>query len=185
VEIKPVKLNIDYHIQFEQHLYSAPHQYVGETLELHAGKQLITLYYHRRQVASHVRQYTPGITTVAAHMPQRHQKHQQWTPGRLQHWARDIGPDVLTWVSRQLAARAHPEQAYRVCLGLLHLSRDYPAPRLNAACRIANQESLHRLKHIRSILNSNRDRLPEPLNLQLEIELPQDHENIRGPYHYH
>lgn len=185
VEIKPVKLNIDYHVQFEQHLYSAPHQYVGETLELHAARQLITLYYRGRQVASHVRQYTPGITTVAAHMPKRHQKHQQWTPGRLKHWAREIGPEVLSWVNHQLAAKAHPEQAYRLCLGLLNLSREYPSQRVNAACKIANREHLYRLKHIKSILKSNLDRLPEPLNLQPEIELPQDHENVRGPHHYH
>jgi len=185
VAIKPVKLNIDYHVQFEQHLYSAPHQYVGETLELHAERQLITLYYRGRQVASHPRQSTPGITTVAAHMPKRHQKHQQWTPGRLKHWAREVGPDVLSWVTRQLAGREHPEQAYRLCLGLLNLTRDYPCQRVNAACKIANQESLFRLKHIKSILKSNRDRLSEQHSLQAEVALSQDHENIRGPHHYH
>ena len=96
---------------------------------------------------------------------------------------RDIGPDVLKWVDKQLKSKAHPEQAYRVCLGLLNLSRQYPAQRLDAACRIANQASLNRLKQIKSILKSNRDRLPEQLELQ--AELPQDHENIRGPRDYH
>ena len=31
--IKPVKVNIDYHVQYRQHHYSVPHQYVGEKLE--------------------------------------------------------------------------------------------------------------------------------------------------------
>ena len=35
-DIKRVKVNIDYHIQCDRHLYSVPHQLVGETLELHA-----------------------------------------------------------------------------------------------------------------------------------------------------
>ncbi len=35
----------------------------------------------------------------------------------------------------------------------------------------------------KSILKSNRDRLPEQLELQ--AELPQNHENIRGPRNYH
>jgi hypothetical protein len=35
-------------------------------------------------------------------MPKRHRKQQQWTPGRLKNWARDIGPDVLLWVDAQL-----------------------------------------------------------------------------------
>ena len=40
-----------------------------------------------------------------------------------------------------------------------------------------------RLKQIKSILSSNRDRLPEQLSLA--TELPQDHENIRGPHNFH
>jgi transposase len=183
VAIKPVKVNIDYHVQYLQHHYSVPHQYVGETLELHASGTLVTLYFRQRQVASHPRTYQPGTTTEAAHMPKRHQKHQQWTPGRLKNWAKDVGPDVLTWVDTQLTIKAHPEQAYRVCLGLLNLSRAYPARRINAACKIANREGLLRLKQMKSILKSNRDQLPEQLDL--ETELPQDHENIRGPNTFH
>ena len=183
VDIKPVKVNIDYHVQYRQHHYSVPHQYVGEKLELHASESLVTIYFRRQTVASHVRAHGPGITTEAAHMPTRHRKHQQWTPGRLKNWARDIGPEVLKWVEKQLKSRAHPEQAYRVCLGLLNLSRQFPAQRLDAACKIANQASLSRLKQIKSILNSNRDRLPEQLELQ--AELPQHHANIRGPRNYH
>ena len=183
VDIKPVKVNIDYHVAYRQHHYSVPHQYVGEKLELHAGESLVAIYFRQQVVASHVHSYRPGITTVAEHMPTRHRKHMQWTPGRLKNWARDIGPEVLKWVDKQLKSKAHPEQAYRVCLGLLNLSRQYPAQRLDAACKIANGASLNRLKQIKSILKSNRDRLPEQLELQ--AELPQDHENIRGPRDYH
>ncbi|WP_275100297.1 IS21 family transposase [Sedimenticola hydrogenitrophicus] len=183
VAIKPVKVNIDYHVQYEQHHYSVPHQYVGETLELHASDTLIRLYFRGQQVAAHPRKHRPGTTTEAAHMPQRHRKHQQWTPGRLKNWAQDIGPEVLRWVDAQLQSRDHPEQAYRVCLGLLSLSRDYPTQRLDAACRIANRAGLVRLKQVSSILRSNRDRLPEQLSLV--AELPQDHENIRGPKNFH
>jgi len=170
-------------VQYEQHHYSVPHQYVGERLELQAGETLVEIYFRRQQVASHPRKYTPGFTTNAAHMPKRHRAQQQWTPQRLQRWARDIGPDTLTWVAGQLESKTHPEQAYRVCLGLLALSRQYPGTRLNAACRIANSAGLDRLKQVKSILRSNRDQLPEELSLT--AELPQDHENVRGPTNFH
>ncbi|MCP4995728.1 MAG: IS21 family transposase, partial [Gammaproteobacteria bacterium] len=62
VEIKSVKVNIDYHIQHLRHHYSVPHQYVGETLELHASDNLITLYFRQRQVTSHPRKHYPGTT---------------------------------------------------------------------------------------------------------------------------
>jgi len=184
VHIKPVRVHIDYHVEYQRHHYSVPHQYVGEKLELHAGESLVTIYFrHHQVVASHARSYKPGMTTVAAHMPTRHRKHMQWTPGRFKNWARDIGPEVLRWVDHQLKSKAHPEQAYKVCLGLLNLSRQYPSQRLDAACKIANRAGLNRLKQIKSILKSNRDQLPEQLELQ--AELPQDHENIRGPRDYH
>jgi transposase len=183
IVIKPVKVNIDYHVQYQQHHYSVPHQYVGERLELHASDTLITLYFQQRSVATHVRAQRAGMTTEPAHMPARHRKQQQWTPGRLMNWARDIGPATLAWVDAQLSTKRHPEQAYRVCLGLLNLSRAYPRERLEAACRIANKAGLIRLKQVKSILQSNRDQLPDQLELQ--TELPQDHQNIRGPKTFH
>jgi transposase len=183
VDIKWATVNIDYHVEYEKHHYSVPHQYVGETLELHASTALVTVYFRGKPVATHARSHRPGITTEPGHMPKRHQKHHQWTPGRLKNWAKDIGPETLKWVATLLETRDHPEQAYRVCLGLLNLSREYPARRLDAACRIANREGLLRLKQIKSILRSNRDQLPEQLTL--ETLLPQDHENIRGPKNFH
>ena len=182
-EIKSVKVNIDYHIQYRQHHYSVPHQYVGETLELHGSETVVAVYFRQRLVASHPSKHGPGITTDPNHMPKRHLKQQQWTPGRLKNWARDIGPHTLTWVSVQMDSRDHPEQAYRVCLGLLNLSREVPAQRLEAACHIANREGMSRLKQIKSILKSQRDQLPQ--TQELAVALPQDHDNIRGPKHFH
>ena len=183
VAIKPVKVNIDYHVRYKDHDYSVPHQYVGERLEVHASQTLVEIYFRRQLVATHPRKHTPGFTTNPAHMPKCHRAQQQWTPGRLKRWAQEIGPDTLAWVTTQLEGRQHPEQAYKVCLGLLNLSKQYPASRLNAACRIANRSGLHRLKQVRAILKSNRDQLPEQLSLT--AELPQDHENIRGPHNFH
>ena len=99
------------------------------------------------------------------------------------NWAQDIGDEVLLWVKAQLQQKQHEQQAYRVCLGLLNLSRRYPADRLNRACTIANQNRLYRLKQIKSILQSNQDQLLSETSQQLPL-LPQTHENIRGPEHF-
>jgi hypothetical protein len=90
----------------------------------------------------------------------------------------------LIWVKTVLKQRQHEEQAYRVCLGLLNLSRSYPAERLNKACTIANKNSLYRLKHIKEILLSNQDKLL-PQNKESLPILPQSHENIRGAKSFH
>lgn len=183
-DIKAARVNIDYHVIYEQHLYSVPHQCVGEQVELHAGDKLIAIYFQGKRIASHVRRHYPGMTTDPAHMPERHARHQQWTPGRLMNWAQAIGPDVLNWVKAQLQCKPHPEQAYRVCLGLLSLSRAYPAERLNQACAIANQQALFKLKNVKAILQSNLDTLPPSVPVQMSV-LPQDHENIRGARSFH
>jgi len=183
-DIKTVKVNIDYHIQYDQHIYSIPHHLVGERLELHAKDQLIDIYFHNQRVCSHARQYHPGTTTIPEHMPTRHQKHHQWSAGRLMNWAKDLGDEVLLWVKTQLNSKQHEQQAYRVCLGLLNLSRQYPSSRLNKACAIANQKQLYRLKQVKSILQSNQDQLLGESKEQLPL-LPQAHENIRGPESFH
>ena len=113
-------------------------------------------------------------------MPTAHQKYHQWTGNRIRNWAVDIGEAVHKWVHRQLTVKEHEEQAFRVCLGLLNLSRQYPRQRLNKACAIANEKKLYRLKQVKSILQSNQDQLTDDPPVQQSL-LPQDHENIRGP----
>ena len=105
--------------------------------------------------------------------------------GPPESWAASVGPDVLKWVIDRLDERTHPEQAYRLCLGLLSLTREYPAERINSCCRLANSEGLTRLKQLKSVLKSNRDRVPSGSDIQPSQELPQEHENIRGPRHFH
>lgn len=183
-DIKTVKVNIDYHIQYDKHLYSVPHHLVGERIDVHASKSMLTLYFHNKPVASHARQYRHGMSTTPAHMPTRHQKHHSWTPGRLMNWAKDIGDEVLHWVKRQLNSKEHEQQAYRICLGLLNLSRQYPPQRLNSACAIANQKHLYRLKQVKSILAANKDKLYHSSDDTVP-SLPQTHENIRGPLSFH
>lgn len=183
-DIKMAKVNIDYHIQYERHLYSVPHHLVGEKVELHASNKLVQIYFKNHLLASHVRKHHPGTTTESGHMPVRHAKHQKWTPERLQNWAKDIGPEVLIWVTGQLERKTHPEQAYRVCLGLLNLNKRYPGGRLNNACAIANKQSMDKLKNIKAILQSNQDKLPRDEH-GVTVTLPQDHENIRGPKSFH
>jgi transposase len=184
VDIKAARVNIDYHIQYDHHRYSVPHHCVGESVEIHAGEQLLEVYCQHQRIATHVRKFFPGTTTEPTHMPEKHAHHLQWTPGRLMNWAQTLGPEVLLWVKTQLQRKAHPEQAYRICLGLLNLSRSYPSERLNQACAIANKEALFKLKNVKAILQSNRDKLPDATPIQWSL-LPQDHENIRGAQSFH
>lgn len=182
-QIKNAKVNIDYHLVFDQHFYSVPHTHVGEQVQIHATETLIQVFFRGNRIASHARSYKGGMSTDPSHMPPAHKAQAQWTPQRLQQWAECIGPETGHWVQQRLNEKVHPEQAYRLCLGLLNLTRQYPAKRVNQACALANREGLTHLKPIKNILKSNRDQLQT--SLPLNTALPQDHANVRGPKDFH
>ena len=183
-DIRQAKVNIDYHVQYENHLYSVPHQLVSEKVELHAKPRLVEIYFQGKRVASHPRNDRYGFTTTPQHMPAQHQHYHKVSEGSLMNWAKDIGDDVLLWVKAQLKRKPHPQQAFRVCLGALRLASQYPPKRLNTACKLANQHQLYRLQQLKDILNSNQDKLISESS-QDTLTLPQHHENIRGPQSFH
>ena len=188
LEFRMAKVNIDYHVQFSSHYYSVPHQLVREQVEIRGSHNTVQILYKGKPVTSHVRQYSEGgFTTKPEHMPKSHQKQQQWTPGRLLRWAQKLGPQVLKFTRQLLDDKKHQEQAYRACLGLLNLEREYGQKRLNAACdrAIKTKTGGRRVSNVRSILQSGLDKVP--------VEQPQEndsqrvtisHENIRGAGFY-
>ena len=188
-DVKDAKVYIDYHVEYEQHFYSVPHHLVGEEVVLQASDRLVEIYFKNQLIASHVRKFQTGMTTVPSHMPEKHEKHMRWTPGRFMNWASDTGPQVLEWVKQRFVEKDHPEQAYRVCLGVLNLARKYSNDRLNNACYLANLNHLNRYHHIKDILKYHRDQLVEQQALNMETTweetLPQQHENIRGAKAFH
>ena len=183
VDIKFAKVGIDYHVKYDRHNYSVPHHLVGEKVELHVSDKQFGIYFHGKLICHHIRKHRPGTTTEPQHMPKRHEKHHQWSPGRFLNWASSIGTEVTKWVKHQLDSRAHPEQAYNLCLGVLNLSKIYSNERLNNACSIANQHKLYRHREISNILKSNQDKFVN--TKQQSFDLPQHHENVRGSKAFH
>ena len=82
-----------------------------------------------------------------------------------------------------LQSRAHPQQGFRSCLGILRLGQGFGDQRLEAACRRALRIGACSYKSIESILRRGLDRqaLPE----QQELDLAIEHDNIRGSDYYH
>ena len=177
-EIKRAKVHIDYHVEYKKCLYSVPCAYRGERVEIHASENIVTIYFKNKVIAQHRRTRPGRPATEPAHMPENHREHERWTPQRIRNWAKGQGEEVYRWVDAQIESKDHPEQAYRVCLGLMSLSRNYPK-RLEAACGVANRNGLMKLRQVKNVLKNGTDKLP--LFEEEEFRLPQDHENVRGP----
>jgi transposase len=183
-EWKKVRVHIDYHVGFERHYYSVPYQLIGKQLDMRITDNTVECFYRNKRVASHLRAFMQGAhTTLREHMPTSHQQYSAWSPQRFIRWAEKIGPSTAALITRALSSRRHPQQSYRSCLGILRLGEPYGDMRLEAACGRALLLGSCRYKSIESILKHGLD--AKPLPQQEELELPEDHANIRGPSYYH
>jgi transposase len=117
-------------------------------------------------------------------MPQSHQRHLEWTPGRFLNWAVTIGPQTTVLV-QHLLQRRYPEQGYRSCLGLLQLAKRYSPARLEAACQQAVAVGAFTRRSVASILEHGLDQLPSPAEATSPATASFVHENLRGPTYYH
>ena len=183
-EWKAVRVNIDYHVEVDQHYYSVPFPLVRELLDARIAATTVELFHKGVRVASHIRSFEKGKhTTVREHMPKAHQEHLEWTPSRLIEWGRKMGESTAALVAKILDERPHPEQGYRSCLGLLRLGKKYSAERLEAACARALHFGTHKYRSVKSILQSGLDREPYPTQSPPSPPLP-DHANVRGADYY-
>jgi len=183
-EWKKVRVNIDYHVEVEGHYYSVPHALVKKGLEARYTERTVECFHKGQRVASHIRSHLKGHhSTVAEHMPTSHRQYAEWTPQRIIRWAETTGPATAGVIETILQSRAHPQQGFRSCLGILRMGKGYGEQRLEAACRRAIRIGSCSYKSIDSILRQGLDRqaLPE----QQELELSIDHSNIRGADYYH
>lgn len=180
---KPVRPNIDYHVEIERHYYSVPFQLVGQPLEARYTALTVEIFHRGARVASHVRSYAAyAATTIHQHRPKSHQAHLEWTPSRLINWAATVGPATAEVVRTILESKPHPEAGYRACLGILSLAKTYSALRLESASRRALLLRVYSYQSLKSILKRSLDQ--QPL-LELESDPPgPHHDNIRGPHYY-
>jgi transposase len=81
-----------------------------------------------------------------------------------------------------MAARMHPQQGFRSCLGILRLGKSYGDDRLEAASKRANRIGGRTYKSVESILKNGLDRQPLPDDDLSDT--PIDHGNIRGQMYY-
>jgi transposase len=176
------RVNIDYHVAFDDNLYSVPYNLVQELVEVLSTPTTIELFHKGQRVASHLRARGQEHTvTVAEHRPRSHQAHLEWTPSRMVHWAETIGPHTARLFERIMNDKPHPEMGYRGCLGIIRLADRYSAQRVEAASERALLTGACRYKSVESILKNSLDQVP-PSSSPPTSTPP--HDNIRGSEYF-
>jgi transposase len=176
-------VNIDYHVDVDKHYYSVPYQLIGKKVEAFLSADTVDIFHSSRRIVTHQRSFQKGnYTTLTEHMPKSHQKHLQWTPSRIIHWAEQTGPATARLVETILSTRPHPEQGFRSCLGILRLGKKYSQERLEAASTRAVLLRAFSYKSIKSILETGFDRMP--ITEKKEVMPALYHDNIRGKEYF-
>jgi transposase len=182
---KQVGINVDYHFDFEGHLYSVPFQLGRERVWMRSTTSMIEVFDVGGRVASHARSYVHGgRTTLDDHMPSAHRAHAEWTPSRILGWADQVGPNARALCDVILSEKRHPEWGFRSCLGLFRLTKQYGNERVEAASRRALLAGARSYRHVKTILQHGLDRQPLP-EAEPPAALGAVHENVRGRDYYH
>ena len=181
---KKVRVGIDYHIAFEEHYYSVPHRYKRDELDVRITHSAIECFYKSKAIALHRRAYKKGHTTIKEHMPKQHQAYAEWTPERLLHWAEKTGEQTAQLIQRMIDSRPQPQQAFRACIGVMRLGKNYGDDRLEKAAARAIALGAFSYSSIASILKKGLDQKPLPKTTPDNPSILV-HNNIRGSDYYH
>ncbi len=182
-EIKQVTVmkNGHVHLYADKHYYSVPYQLIGKKLRLQYSRTKVEVFDQYQLVASHMRTRSPNeYTTHPDHIPSTHRYIAQWSPSFFLEQAKEIDPVVEQYIGRVLVLKAHPEQAYKACQGILSFTRKVGKERLIKACKRASDIGYYNYKTIEDILKMQLDKCEDD---DPSTQMPV-HENIRGGGYY-
>jgi transposase len=167
----------------DKHYYSVPYVHIGKKIKILYSKSQIEVYHRYVLIASHQRDKAPyKYSTIADHMASAHKYLTEWNPERFINWASKIDESVREFIIKVLESKAHPEQAYKTCQGVLNYERRVGRKRLIAACTRALDYQNYSYRIIKNILEKGMDLLHEDPKEE-PVEIP-GHENIRGEAYY-
>jgi len=182
-EWRLARVGIDYHVEVQGFFYSVPHALIREQVDTRATSRTIEVFHRGKRIAAHARRYGgQRHGTLPEHMPSAHRRYGEWTPERLRHQARTIGPNTEGLIIAVLVRRPHPEQGFRTCLGVLRLFRGINPARAEAVSLRAIEIGALTYASVASILKHRLDRLASP---QAADDTPLLHDNFRGSRYYH
>lgn len=183
-EWKKARVNVDYHIEFEKHWYSVPYYHVRQEVWIKTTERYVEVFQNNQRIALHLRsKQAYAYATLPEHMPPEHAEVRSWTADKFIAWSKGIGLQTQAFVMVLLTSRPHREQAFRAILGLQRLCEQYTPLRIEAACARANYFKLGALRNVRSILETDGDKLPLAESVSERIVL--EHEHLRGPNTFH
>ncbi len=165
----------------DKHYYSVPYLYIGKKVKILFSRYNVEIFYNYERIALHKREHSPyKYTTDKEHLHHAHRSMSEMGPNRFLKQAGEIHPDVKLYISKILENRKYPEQAYRICIGVLSFSRKVGDERLIKACKRALDYKIYNYRTIKTILEKGLDGQDDEFE---QLKMPE-HNNIRGKDYY-
>ena len=179
-----VRVAPNYHIEFDKHYYSVPHEIAREYVDVYQINNILEIYHDGNHICRH-RKEQPNYryTTKNEHMPSNHKFVKGWSAPWFIAQAHKTGAATAELVTRVMQNRKHPEQGFRTAMGLLSLSKKYPKERVEKAAERALYFGNLTCKAMKAILEQGLEEqsIPQKQNQNKKTVL---HENIRGHEYY-
>lgn len=167
----------------DKHHYSVPYSYVGSELDISYCSKTVEIYCKFDRIATHERNRTPhGYTTNEAHLHPRHRYYGMWSEEFFVKQGQQIGVQTKMLITQIFAQCRHPEQAFKLCQGILGLSKKYGKLHMEQASTICLQYDYISCRKLEYILINL-----EKLKWAEASENPEPtikHTNIRGKNYF-
>jgi transposase len=153
------KVNLDYHVQLDNHFYSVPYGLIDEQVVIRATAGVVAVYHRDEHVASHPRSYVPGKTTNESHRDPKHSYLNEWRQEGAIEAAALLGPSCAAFLAKIFAKDLHIAHQKGASDSLHNLAREYPLSRLDAACARALASEAPGFTFVRNLLRNRRESL--------------------------
>jgi len=175
----------DHHVHYNDHYYSAPWRLTGSRVNLMRMGNELMIYSDGERVASHpISHAIGGYTTNDTHRPPNHLFVLNLKPLWVLNEAKKIGPRTQGIISNMISADpSHSEVPIRKGLGIIELTREFPADRVESAVGWAIDHAMVKVEDIKRVLVQRLD-LEGSAPRGTPVKAPCAHPNIRGPEHY-
>lgn len=172
--------------------YSVPYQYYSQSIlnnkkkikaEIYYTHDTVEIYFKGERIAVHKRNHSKKYNTNPDHMPEKHRRYlERWNPEKMITLAKTKGEYVAEFVDKLIEKHIHPEQSYNTCRGIIFMSKNYGATRLDKACMKALYLGYCSYTAVQDMLKYNREEIEEEEDLFTDI-LPE-HANVRGKNYF-
>ena len=105
-----------------------------------------------------------------------------WNAQYFIHWGKSKSELIGRYIERVIKKRAYPEQAYKSCMGLQQLYKQYPQESFEKACQRAITYERYGYLVIKNILEKGLEQIQQEEE-QFDL-FAQEHKNIRGANYY-